>query len=231
MIQSSDKKAKAEAMLKQMPEIEPHMMQSLRERMLHLMNPIAPVLMAISPSLCQIRDDWPKELKEHMHITGFWVVNKETQTHALRRADSNFGGSSLDTLTDFLAKGDAPVYMGWGSMMAISSEHMTCLAVRALMKSQSRGIILAGWARLSADMMQGQPDTPQMVEYAKENVLFLNTAPHEWLFPQCACTVHHGGAGTTAAALRAGKPTIITPCIGDQFDSASSVGKAGVGVG
>merc|ERR1719433_2121883 len=95
MIQSSDQKAKSETMLKQMPEIEPHMMQSLRERMLHVMNPIAPALMAISPSLCQIRDDWPKELKEHVHITGFWVVNKETQTRALQRGDSKFGGLSL----------------------------------------------------------------------------------------------------------------------------------------
>merc|ERR1712190_552572 len=94
---------------KQMLEIEDHMMQSLREKMLCLMNPIAPILLPISPSLCDIRDDWPKEMKENVHITGFWVVNKETQTRALQRADSKFGGLSLDTLTEFLAKGDAPV--------------------------------------------------------------------------------------------------------------------------
>merc|ERR1719221_414507 len=230
MLYSGDKLAKAETMLQQMPEIEPHMAHSLRERLLQMMHPTTPVLMAISPSLCQVRDDWPKELREQTHITGFWVVNKETQTHALQRADSKYGGASLDALTDFLAAGEAPVYMGWGSMMAISGEHMTCLAVRALMRSKSRGIILGGWAHLDAGMMQGQPDTPQMVEYAEENVLFLKTAPHEWLFPQCACTVHHGGAGTTAAAMRSGRPTIITPCFVDQFFYASAAAKAGVGV-
>jgi len=230
MLSLGDKDGKAETMLKQMPEIEPCMIQSLRERMFYLMNPITPVLMAISPSLCHIEEDWPKELKEQMHITGFWVVSKEVQKRGLQRADSMFGGSSLDPVTDFLGKGDAPVYMGWGSMTATSSQHMTCLAVRALMKSRSRGIILGGWAKLDADMLQGQPDTSQMVEYAKENVLFLKTAPHEWLFPQCACTVHHGGAGTTAAALRCGRPTIITPCFGDQFFYSQAVAKAGVGM-
>merc|ERR1719203_2099760 len=98
------------------------------------------------------------------------------------------------------------------------------------MRSKSRGIILGGWAHLDASMMQGQPDTPQMAEYANESVLFLETAPHEWLFPQCACAVHHGGAGTTAAALRAGRPTIITPFGGDQFFYAQAAEKAGVGV-
>lgn len=213
-----------------MPEIEPYMIQSLRERLLNLMNPISPVLMGVSPSLCHAPDDWPKELREHLHMTGSWTVSKEAQEHALQRSDSMYGSSSLGTLTVFFAKCDAPVYIGWGSMMAKSGEHMTCLAVRALMKSQSRGIILAGWAKLEAGMMHGQPDTPQMVEYAKDNILFLETAPHEWLFPQCACTVHHGGAGTTAAALRAGRPTIITPTMSDQYFWAQTVASAGVGV-
>merc|ERR1740138_515151 len=115
-------------------------------------------------------------------------------------------------------------------MMAVSAEHMSSLAVRALMQSKARGIILGGYAELGEDKLQGQEDTKQMLEYAKQNVLFVKTAPHEWLFPQCACTVHHGGSGTTAAALRAGRPTIVTPCFLDQFDNARLAAQAGVGV-
>merc|ERR550525_815337 len=100
---------------------------------------------------------------------------------------------------------------------------MTCLAVRALMKSKSRGIVLGGWAGLEVGKLQGQADTQQMLDYVAEDVLFLKTAPHEWLFPRCSCTVHHGGSGTTAAALRAGRPTIITPCFVDQFSNAKGV--------
>jgi len=124
----------------------------------------------------------------------------------------------------------APVYMGWGSMVAVSAEHMACLAVRSLMKAKQRGIILGGWAELDADKLRGQADSEQLEAYAKDNVLFVQTAPHEWLFPQCSVIVHHGGSGTTAAALRAGIPTIVTPCFCDQFDNAQLVASNGVGI-
>merc|ERR1711939_981043 len=112
---------------------------------------------------------------------------------------------------------------GWGSMVAVSEAHMTCLAVRSLMKAGLRGIILGGWAKLDPSMLKGQPDTEAMEAYVTENVLFLPSAPHEWLFPQCSVTAHHGGSGTTAAALRSGVPTIVTPCAFDQFDNAHLV--------
>lgn len=118
------------------------------------------------------------------------------------------------------------MYIGWGSMMAVSPEHMADVAVRALKLSGLRGVVLGGWAKLNLDKL---PE--DLVDYAKENVLFVASAPHEWLFPQCCATVHHGGAGTTAAALRAGVPTVITPCLFDQFDHAHLVSKGGCGVG
>merc|ERR1711892_24133 len=71
----------------------------------------------------------------------------------------------------------------------------------------------------------------QIIDYAKENVIFVDKAPHEWLFPQVSLTVHHGGAGTLNAALRAGVPTIVTPVFGDQYDNSFFVQKLGVGVG
>jgi len=75
--------------------------------------------------------------------------------------------------------------------------------IESLRLTGQRGIILSGWAGLGAD------DVP-------DNVYFVDSAPHDWLFPQVAAVVHHGGAGTTAAGLRAGRPSVITPLFGDQ---------------
>ncbi|MGB7086008.1 MAG: nucleotide disphospho-sugar-binding domain-containing protein, partial [Phormidesmis sp.] len=61
------------------------------------------------------------------------------------------------------------------------------------------------------------------------NVYLLESAPHDWLFPQCAAVVHHGGAGTTGAGLKAGKPTVICPFIGDQPFWGNCVYELGVG--
>jgi hypothetical protein len=72
---------------------------------------------------------------------------------------------------------------------------------------------------------------PELIEYAVQNVLFVAAAPHEWLFPRMSCTVHHGGIGTTASALRAGVPTIITPIMLDNYDNSDLVRSMGVGVG
>ena len=59
----------------------------------------------------------------------------------------------------------------------------------------------------------------------------MDTAPHERLFSRCSVVVHHGGIGTTTASLRSGAPTIVTPCLYDQFSSAAMVETLGVGVG
>merc|ERR1712083_692723 len=98
---------------------------------------------------------------------------------------------------------------------------MTTLAVAALKKTKQRGIVLKGWGGLGPEVLE----EPDLQEYARENVLFVRSAPHEWLFPQCALTVTHGGSGTSAAAMRSGKPTIITPVFLDQHDFAAAVNR------
>lgn len=96
-----------------------------------------------------------------------------------------------------------------------------------------RGIILGGWAKLDAKLLkeaaEEDGDPHGLVEYAAANVLFVDKAPHELVFPKCSVIVHHGGMGTTAASLRSGKPTIITPVLLDQFDAAELVETLGVG--
>jgi len=96
-----------------------------------------------------------------------------------------------------------PVYMGWGSMIRKSTQEMAFFAVEALVMSNQRGIILGGSAGLSMEMLEragnstNDDDFKQIMDYAKENVIFVDKAPHEWLFSQVSLTIHHGGAGTT----------------------------------
>ena len=85
-----------------------------------------------------------------------------------------------------------------------SGKQKTEIAVEALRLAGQRGILATGWGGLTAD-------------HTSKDVFVLDSVPHDWLFPKVAAIVHHGGAGTTGAALRAGKPQIICPFVGDQF--------------
>jgi len=155
-------------------------------------------------------------------------------------AAQSFGGDSERVrIKEFIASDveRKPIYMGWGSMIRKSTQEMSIYAVRALMTSNKRGIIVGGLAGLSMEMLEdagnsmSNGDGKQIIDYAKDNVIFVDKAPHEWLFPLVSLTIHHGGAGTTNAALRAGVPTIITPVFGDQYDNSFAVQNLGVGVG
>jgi len=188
--------------------------------------PKHPTLIHWSPALAKV----PQWLRKSHHVTGFLVVEEqEREKQGPQQQTAAFGGDAeLRRLEQFLAAGEPPVYMGWGSM--IVPERTACLAVRALRRAGLRGVVLGGWARLGAHMPEGEPDQKELEEYIADNVLFVQSAPHEWLFPKCAATVHHGGAGTVAAALRSGMPTVITPCGLDQPDNARIVEASGCGV-
>lgn len=115
----------------------------------------------------------------------------------------SFGGNaSRERMEGFLARdvGRKPIYMGWGSMIRRSTGEMVLFAVEALQKGRWRGIVLGGSAGLSMEVLEkacaSRSDGQRILEYAKENVLFVEKAPHEWLFPRVSLTVHHGGAGT-----------------------------------
>ncbi|MFI2411523.1 glycosyltransferase [Streptomyces sp. NPDC018947] len=104
-------------------------------------------------------------------------------------------------LEDFLRAGPRPVLIGFGSMAAGDGERLSELAVRALRRAGLRGILQSGSAGLAAD---------------GDDVLTLGDVPHAPLFPRLAAVVHHAGAGTTAAALRAGIPSVPVPVTADQ---------------
>ncbi|QHQ35945.1 glycosyltransferase [Algicella marina] len=145
-----------------------------------------PVLHAISPAVVRRPADWP----ETAHLTGYWFLDEPAW-------------QPPDALRTFLDAGPPPVYFGFGSMAGRSPEELAATVLEALGRTGQRGVIATGWGGLKPEAL---PD----------NVMLIREAPHAWLFPRMAATVHHGGAGTTAAALRAGRPTLIVPFFGDQ---------------
>lgn len=106
-------------------------------------------------------------------------------------------------LAAFLAAGPAPIYIGFGSMPSLDPADMTRLVIEALARSGKRGLLASGGGAIGAPCTTSQVHT-------------IAAAPHGQLFRHVAAAVHHGGAGTTGAALRAGLPSIICPFFGDQ---------------
>lgn len=145
------------------------------------------VLHGFSPHIVPRPSDW----RPGLEVCGYWWPH----------ADPHWRPTT--ELVDFLAAGAPPVYVGFGSTMtsATQAAHISELARNALRRAGMRGIVQSGWAGINAD---------------GDDVLTVDEVPHSWLFPQLAAVVHHCGAGTTAAALRAGVPAIAAPGLGDQ---------------
>lgn len=122
----------------------------------------------------------------------------------------------------FLESGPPPVYVGFGSIVVDDPSSLTNIVIEAIRKTGNRAIISAGWSslgRTAAGYVSTSPDI----------LIFHEDCPHDWLFPQVSCVVHHGGAGTTAAGLKAGRPTVVVPFFGDQFFWGDIIYRAGAG--
>ncbi|XP_008447325.2 sterol 3-beta-glucosyltransferase UGT80A2 isoform X2 [Cucumis melo] len=122
-----------------------------------------------------------------------------------------------ESLVNWLKAGDKPIYIGFGSLPVQEPAKMTQIIVKALESTGQRGIINKGWGGLGN------------LEEPKDFVYLLDNCPHDWLFLQCKAVVHHGGAGTTAAGLKAACPTTIIPFFGDQPFWGERVHARGVG--
>jgi len=146
-----------------------------------------PTLMAYSAAVVPRPADWGREVQ----VTGFWFL------------DRPIDWQPPDDLVRFLDAGAAPVYLGFGSMGLTDPAATAALLVAAIRSVGCRAVIAAGWGGLAA------ADLPP-------NIHAIDAIPHDWLFPRMAAIVHHGGAGTTAAALRAGVPSVVVPFMADQ---------------
>jgi sterol 3beta-glucosyltransferase len=154
-----------------------------------------PMLYGISPSLVPQPADWPPTAR----ICGQWLAPLTDW-------------SPPPALDEFLAAGEPPIYLGFGSMGALGGAQLMREALAAL--RGRRALFYPGWGSVAA------ADLPA-------NAHLLADAPHGWLFPRTALVIHHGGAGTTHAAARAGVSSVVVPFAGDQFFWADRLRQAG----
>jgi sterol 3beta-glucosyltransferase len=154
-----------------------------------------PMLYYFSPTVLPRPVDW----NERNQLTGYWYL--EDPLGAL----PNWRPSA--ELVKFLATGQPSIYVGFGSMHSRRSMQMTKIVLTTLEKTKQRAVLATGWGGIGGAICDR--DLP-------ENIFVLDYVPHDWLFPQLSAVVHHGGAGTMAAAVRAGIPAVIIPFFGDQ---------------
>ena len=159
-----------------------------------------PMLYSFSEAVVPRPADWPA----HVTITGYWFL------------DAPPAWEPPSDLVAFLEAGPPPVYVGFGSMFMAGGAGLTRIVLDALARTGQRAVIATGWGGLTA-------------EAAPDCIHFVADAPHDWVFPRVAAVVHHGGAGTTAAGLRAGRPTLICPVVGDQTFWGRRVAALGAG--
>jgi UDP:flavonoid glycosyltransferase YjiC (YdhE family) len=146
-----------------------------------------PMLFGLSPVVLPKPIDWPA----HYHMTGYWFLPRLP------------GWAPPNDLVRFQADGEQPICFSFGSMMDRNSAAMTQTLLAALTKVDRRGIFVTGWGGLQA------------VEKT-DRVFVIDTVPFDWLWPQCAAVVHHGGSGATSAGLRAGVPSLVVAFMADQ---------------
>jgi UDP:flavonoid glycosyltransferase YjiC (YdhE family) len=123
-----------------------------------------------------------------VHVTGYWWPARPP------------GWQPPDLLVDFLRAGSPPVFVGFGSMTP-THERLPDVVAVAVKRAGVRAVVQSGWAEFGP---------------AGDDILLVGDLPHDWLFPRTAAVVHHAGAGTTGAGLRAGVPAVPVPVLVDQ---------------
>jgi UDP:flavonoid glycosyltransferase YjiC (YdhE family) len=155
-----------------------------------------PMLYGLSSSLLPQPTDWPSNAR----VCGQWSTPYPEWTPP-------------PDLEKFLAAGEAPIYIGFGSMAGFDRSHFVQVLIDAV--GGRRALFYPGWSGMDAAAL---PD----------NFLKITEVPHHWLFPRTSVVVHHGGAGTTHSAARAGVPSVVLPFAGDQFFWAERLQRIGI---
>ena len=142
----------------------------------------------------------PADSPATVHVTGYWWPARPPRWQP------------PDQLVDFLAAGPPPVFVGFGSMTP-THERLHDVVAAAIESAGVRAAVQSGWAGLRP---------------AGDDILLVGDLPHDWLFPRTAAVVHHAGAGTTGAGLRAGVPAVPVPVLLDQPFWADRLHRLGV---
>jgi sterol 3beta-glucosyltransferase len=158
------------------------------------------ILYGFSETVVHAPSDW----QGSNFITGYWMPKQEDV-------------APTDDLKEFLGNGEPPFYFGFGSPGMHSAVSLMKVITKAIDQLKIRAVIA----------MPGE--TSHLVPKSPEVYLLTENVPHTWLFPRMAGLVHHGGAGTTAAAIRSGIPSLVTPLAVDQFFWGERVCALGAG--
>lgn len=146
--------------------------------------------------------DWPP----HAKVTGYWTFDQYDEPSAEAKA--------------FVERGEKPICVGLGSMVGANPEQVTNIVISALQRTKKRAVLLTNWGGLDENALR----------QASLDVHVAESLPHDWLFPQVSGVFHHGGAGTTAAALRAGVPSCAIPYYADQWFWGGQLARLGAGL-
>ena len=158
----------------------------------------------------------PRDWGPWIHLSGYWFLDASEKDWKPEPA-----------LLEFISDRNIPiVYIGFGSMVVADPDELTRTIVSAVNKAGVKAVICKGWSSRNQNIAHRNSVSSFN---ADPNIFFVTSVPHDWLFPKMDAVVHHGGAGTTAAGLRFGIPTIIKPFFGDQYFWASRVVHLGVG--
>ncbi len=155
-----------------------------------------PMVYGVSPNLLPTPADWPANVR----LCGQWLP----PSSAWRPPP---------VLANFLAAGEAPIYIGFGSMAGFDSRRLLDALSEAM--TGRRALFHPGWSGIDPKGLPG-------------NFVAIGDTPHDWLFPRTAAVIHHGGSGTSHSAARAGVASIVTPFAGDQYFWAERLRLAGV---
>lgn len=145
-------------------------------------------LVAVDPLFCAGLDELPPH-----RFCGFFNLEDDAKRWTMPEG-----------LHAFLADGDAPIYCTFGSMQQSMPEWSMDLFVEAVRQAGCRAIVQSSSERFPADSRQGL-------------CYFIGRHPHQPVFERCRAVVHHGGAGTTHAATRAGCPSVVVPFMDEQL--------------
>ena len=155
-----------------------------------------PMVYGVSPQLVPRPGDWPT----NAYLCGQWAPRGSVW-------------SAPAPLTEFLASGEAPIYVGFGSMTGFGSTPLMQALVEAV--GGRRALFYPGWSGVDGHGLPG-------------NFLVIGETPHDWLFPRTAAVIHHGGSGTSHSVAGAGVPSVVVPFAADQYFWAERLRRLGV---
>lgn len=159
-----------------------------------------PILCVWPPIILPPSSDWKNP---RVHVTGYYFF------------PLNESYSPPPELDSFLKLGRPPICISFGSMVNKDAKRIDEIVRESLKRTNNRGIILSGWGGIKHE--------------STNDLLYIESAPHDWLLPKCKIVIHHGGAGTTSAGLRAGIPNVVVPFTADQPFWGSRVYAVGAG--